>query len=110
VPVTSLSSSFSNINQQTVPVSGSGETSLSRQDSCSNLYAYIPDNSSKRNSLGEVSSTEGRLMNGQRYAPLGQPQSQPQHAVSVESLRRDSFEHRTSLAHRASVSSINHIF
>lgn len=101
IPIT-LSSSYSNLPQQ--PVSTSSDTTLSRQDSCSNLsYAYGPDNASKRNSLGEVSSTEGTLVNGHRYSPL----SQPQHAVSAESLSRGSFEHR--IPSRGSVSSFSRI-
>lgn len=101
IPIT-LGSSYSNLPRQ--PISTSSDTALSRQDSCSNLsYTYGTDNASKRNSLGEVSSTEGTLVNGQRYSPL----SQPQHTVGAESLRSGSFEHR--IPGRGSVSSFSRV-
>ncbi|KAF2808378.1 uncharacterized protein BDZ99DRAFT_54468 [Mytilinidion resinicola] len=106
MPATSLSTGYSLMRQQTLPVCTSSEMALSRQDSCPNLYSFSVEQSSRHNSSGEVTATEGTLVNGQRYAPL----SQPQHATSMESLRRDSFEHRTSLTHRASVSGVGHIY
>ncbi|KAF2139845.1 uncharacterized protein K452DRAFT_299830 [Aplosporella prunicola CBS 121167] len=65
---------------------------LSRSDSSSNLYAYSAAGSSKRGagSSAEQAQTDGALVSGQRYAPLSQPQ--PQHNISIESLRRSSFE------------------
>ncbi|KAF2494177.1 hypothetical protein BU16DRAFT_66826 [Lophium mytilinum] len=106
MPATSLGSGYSLMRQQTLPVCSSGEMALSRQDSCPNLYTFGVEQSSKRNSLGEAAATEGTLVNGQRYSPL----SQPQHATSMESLRRDSFEHGTNLSHRGSVSGLGRIY
>ncbi|OCK85877.1 hypothetical protein K432DRAFT_413028 [Lepidopterella palustris CBS 459.81] len=108
MPAPTLNGSFSAYRNSGISHASSSEALLTRHDSCSNLYTFSADSSSKRNSLGDGSSTEGTLVSGQRYAPLRQPQHQ--HTASMEALRRNSFDQRAVPTHRSSVSSLNRNF
>ena len=99
-----IGNGYLNFQHHSFPHGSSSEGLLSRHGSSSNLYSPT-DSSSKRNSLGEISPTEGTLVGGQRYAPLCQPQ--PQHASSADALRRDSFDQRSAPTHHSLASSLN---
>ncbi|OCL12789.1 hypothetical protein AOQ84DRAFT_226949 [Glonium stellatum] len=108
MPAPVIGSGYSNFRHHGIPNVSSSEGLLSRHGSSSNLYSFSTDSSSKRNSLGEASSTEGTLVNGQRYAPLCQPQ--PRHRTSVDALRRNSFDQRSGSINRSSASNPNKNF
>jgi len=108
MPASIIGNGYSNFRHHGLPHVSSSEGLLSRHGSSSNLYSFSTDSSSKRNSLGEISPTEGTLVSGQRYAPLCQPQ--PQHASSVDALRRDSLDQRSAPTHHSLASSLNRNF
>lgn len=85
-----------------LPRTSSKDSLLQSHGSSSNLYSYSTDSTSKRGSFGDSASSDGTLVSGQQYTRLRQPQ--PQHTASPDALRRDSFESRSQVAPRASLS------
>ena len=88
-----------------LPRTGSKDSLLQSHGSSSNLYSYSSENTSKRGSFGDSGTSEGTLVSGQQYTRLRQPQ--PQHAVSSDVFRPDSFEARSQVGPRTSLSTIS---
>ena len=88
-----------------LPRTSSKDSLLHSHGSSSNLYSYSADTPSKRGSLGDSATSDGTLVSGQQYTRLRQPQSQ--NTVSADALRRDSFESRSQVLPRTSISSLS---
>jgi hypothetical protein len=69
------------------------------------MYSFTPDSGPKRNSLVGESSSECKLVNGHRYAPLThQP---PQDSPTAETQQQASAVKRNVPLHRASTVNIS---
>ncbi|KAK5121181.1 hypothetical protein LTR85_005665 [Meristemomyces frigidus] len=82
-------------------------SSSSREGMAASLYSFSTDNGERPATSGSDQATSSTVASGHSYVPLRQPQ--PQHATSVEALRRQtSFDQqRAATAHRMSVSNLN---
>lgn len=103
-PAPSMNGSYSTMSAE-LPRLSSSEALMSRHNSSTNLFSFSADSSGKRGSLGDGSSTESTLVNGQRYVPLRQPTAQ--HPASAGILRRDSFDTRTTLTQHSPIVNLN---
>ena len=83
----------------------SGDNLMPSHSSSSNLYSYTVGSSTRRGSNADAATSDGTLVSGQPYTRLRQPQ--PHHTTSFDTLRRNSVERSSRIAHRASISSID---
>ena len=83
----------------------SSDTMMPSHNSSSNLYSYTVGSSTRRGSNADTTTSDGTLVSGQPYTRLRQPQ--PQHATSLDTLRRDSVDRGSRIAHRTSISSLD---
>jgi hypothetical protein len=74
-------------------------------NSHTNMYSFTPDSGSKRNSLVGESSSECKLVNGHRYAPLTHQPSQD--SSTAETQQQASAVKRNVPLHRASTVNIS---
>lgn len=81
----------------------SGDTLIPSHSSSSNLYSYTVGSSTRRGSNADTATSDGTLVSGQPYKRLRQPQ--PNHTTSFDTLRRNSGERSSRIAHRTSISS-----
>lgn len=90
-----------------LPRTSSRDSLLQSHGSSSNLYSYSTESTSKRASFGDSTPSDGTLMSGQQYTRLRQHQSSQ--ATSPDAYRRESFESRSHMAPRTSISSISNV-
>lgn len=83
----------------------SSDTLMPSHTSSSNLYSYTVGSSTRRGSNADTTTPDGTLVSGQPYTRLRQPQ--PHHTTSLDTLRRDSVDGGSRVAHRTSISSLN---
>lgn len=88
-----------------LPRTSSKDSLLQSHGSSSNLYSYSNDTTPKRGSFGNSATSDGTLVSGQQYTRLRHPK--PQHTASSNAHRRDSFESRSQVLPRTSISSIS---
>ncbi|KAK4543897.1 hypothetical protein LTR36_004671 [Oleoguttula mirabilis] len=82
-------------------------SSSSREGMAASLYSFSTDTGERPVTSGSDHASSSTVSGGHNYVPLRQPQ--PQHAASVEALRRQSSfdQQRAATAHRMSVSNLN---
>lgn len=83
----------------------SGDTLMPSHSSSPNLYSYTVGSNTRRGSNADTATSDGTLVSGQPYTRLRQPQ--PNHTTPFDTLRRNSGERSSLIAHRASISSID---